>query len=285
MERRIAVIGGDLRQVYLTQMFLDEGQDVVTWGLEKGGGQRPVPLHMALEADILVLPLPVCRTGGMNLPLTDTVLDPEQLWPRLRYDQLVLGGMTGELAPRIMADFGLTVIDYYAREELQVANAVPTAEGAIQRAMEATDGTLHGSRCLVLGFGRVGKLLAYRLRNLGAQVTVAARKYRDLAWIDALDFCSLPIGELSGHLGEFDLIFNTVPALLLDAPRLTETKENCLLMELASAPGGIEEGAAQRLGRRLIRAPGLPGIVAPRAAARAIRESIRHILEERGEPM
>ena len=139
---------------------------------------------------------------------------------------------------------GLRVFDYYAREELQVANAVPTAEGAIQRAMEATDGTLHGSRCLVLGFGRVGKLLAYRLRNLGAQVTVAARKYRDLAWIDAMDFCSLPIGELSGHLGEFDLIFNTVPALLLDAPRLTETKENCLLMELASAPGGIEEGAA-----------------------------------------
>ena len=285
MERRIAVIGGDLRQVYLTQMLLDEGQDVVTWGLEKGGGQRPVPLHMALEADILVLPLPVCRAGSMNLPLTDTVLDPEQLWPRLRYDQLILGGMTGELAPRLMADFGLTVIDYYAREELQVANAVPTAEGAIQRAMEATDGTLHGSQCLVLGFGRVGKLLAYRLRNLGAQVTAAARKYRDLAWIEALDFHSLPIGELSGHLGEFDLIFNTVPALLLDALRLAETKESCLLMELASAPGGIEEQAAQRLDRRLIRAPGLPGIVAPRAAAGAIRESIRHILEERGEPM
>lgn len=285
MERRIAVIGGDLRQVYLTQMLLDEGQDVVTWGLEKGGGQRPVPLHMALEADILVLPLPVCRAGSMNLPLTDTVLDPEQLWPRLRYNQLILGGMTGELAPRLMADFGLTVIDYYAREELQVANAVPTAEGAIQRAMEATDGTLHGSQCLVLGFGRVGKLLAYRLRNLGAQVTAAARKYRDLAWIEALDYRSLPIGELSGHLREFDLIFNTVPALLLDASRLAETKESCLLMELASAPGGIEEQAAQRLDRRLIRAPGLPGIVAPRAAAGAIRESIRHILEERGEPM
>ena len=285
MERRIAVIGGDLRQVYLTQMLLDEGQDVVTWGLEKGGGQRPVPLHMALEADILVLPLPVCRAGSMNLPLTDTVLDPEQLWPRLRYDQLILGGMTGELAPRLMADFGLTVIDYYAREELQVANAVPTAEGAIQWAMEATDSTLHGSRCLVLGFGRVGKLLAYRLRSLGAQVTAAARKYRDLAWIKALDFHSLPISELPEHLGEFDLIFNTVPALLLDAPRLAETKESCLLVELASAPGGIDAGAAERLGRKVIQAPGLPGVVAPRAAAGAIRESIRHILEERGEPM
>ena len=264
MQRRIAVIGGDMRQVYLARMLLEEGQDVVTWGLDKGEGPRPVPLHMALEAEVLVLPLPVCRGGGLNLPLTDTALDPEQLWPRLRYDQLILGGMTEELGPRLMAEYGLTVADYYRREETQVANAVPTAEGAVQRAMEATDTTLHGSQCLVLGFGRTGKLLADRLKGLGAHVTAAA---------------------LPGRLGAFDLIFNTVPAPLLDAARLAETKEGCLLLELASAPGGVDERAAGALGRRLIRAPGLPGAVAPRTAAAAIRESIRHILEERGEPM
>ena len=285
MQRRIAVIGGDRRQVYLAQMLLEEGQDVVTSGLEKVNGPRPLPLHMALEAEILVLPLPVCREGGLNLPLTETKLDPEQLWPRLRYDQLVLGGMTEELGPRLMAEFGLTVVDYYHREEIQVANAVPTAEGAIQRVMEATDTTIHGSRCLVLGFGRIGKLLADRLKSMGARVTVSARKYGDLAWIEALGYTALPVRELSGNLGNFDLIFNTVPALLLDASRLAETREGCLLLELASAPGGVDERAAGALGRRLIRAPGLPGAVAPRTAASAIRESIRHILEERGEPM
>lgn len=285
MQRRIAVIGGDMRQVYLARMLLEEGQDVVTWGLDKGEGPRPVPLHMALEAEVLVLPLPVCRGGGLNLPLTDTALDPEQLWPRLRYDQLVLGGMTEELEPRLMAEYGLTVADYYRREETQVANAVPTAEGAVQRAMEATDTTLHGSSCLVLGFGRTGKLLADRLKGLGAHVTAAARKYGDLAWIQALGYAPLAVRDLPGRLGAFDLIFNTVPAPLLDAARLAETKEGCLLLELASAPGGVDERAAGALGRRLIRAPGLPGAVAPRTAAAAIRESIRHILEERGEPM
>lgn len=285
MQRRIAVIGGDMRQVYLAQMLLEEGQDVVTWGLDKGDGPRPVPLHMALEAEILVLPLPVCREGGLNLPLTETKLDPEQLWPRLRYDQLVLGGMTEELGPRLMAEYGLTVVDYYRREEIQVANAVPTAEGAIQRAMEATDTTIHGRRCLVLGFGRTGKLLADRLKGLGAQVTVSARKYGDLAWIEAMGFSSLAVKDLPGQLEAFDLIFNTVPALLLDASRLAETKKGCLILELASAPGGVDSQAAKALGCRLIRAPGLPGAVAPRTAAAAIRESIRHILEERGEPM
>ena len=285
MQRRIAVIGGDMRQVYLARMLLEEGQDVVTWGLDKGEGPRPVPLHMALEAEVLVLPLPVCRGGGLNLPLTDTALDPEQLWPRLRYDQLVLGGMTEELEPRLMAEYGLTVADYYRREETQVANAVPTAEGAVQRAMAATDTTLHGSSCLVLGFGRTGKLLANRLKGLGAHVTAAARKYGDLAWIQALGYEPLAVKDLPGRLGGFDLIFNPVPAPLLDAARLAETRKECLLMELASAPGGVDGRAAEALGRRLIQASGLPGAVAPRTAAAAIRESIRHILEERGEPM
>ena len=98
---------------------------------------------------------------------------------------------------------------------------------------------------------------------MGAQVTVAARKYGDLAWIEALGFTSLAVKDLPGRLEAFDLIFNTVPALLLDASRLAETKEVCLLLELASAPGGVDSRAAKALGRRLIRAPGLPGLWPP----------------------
>ena len=139
MDRTISVLGGDLRQARLAELLLADGLDAVTWGLEGGEAPNPVPLGRALERDIIVLPLPVCRGGGLNLPLTDTALDAEQLWKRLRYDQLLLGGQTGELAPRLMADYGLTLLDYYAREETQIANAVPTAEGAIQRAMEATE--------------------------------------------------------------------------------------------------------------------------------------------------
>ena len=115
--------------------------------------------------------------------------------------------------------------------------------------------------------------------------TAAARRYSDLAWIEALGFDSLATGALPGNLGGFDVIFNTVPFPLLDAARLREVGEECLLVELASAPGGIDAGAAAALGRRLLSLPSLPGAVAPRTAARAIYGSIRHILEERGEPL
>ena len=221
----------------------------------------------------------------LHLPLTDTKLEAERLWVRLRYDQLLLGGMTGDLSRRLMTDYGLTLLDYYAREETQVANAVPTAEGALQLAMESTDRTLHGSRCLIIGYGRIGRLLADRLLSLGAEVTVSARKYGDLAWIEAWGCRGVQTGALTGQLERFDLIFNTAPALILDGTRLRETRKNCVIIDLASAPGGVDLEAAKRLSRQVIPAQGLPGKVAPRTAAAAIRDSVYHILEERGELM
>ncbi|MDE7261194.1 MAG: dipicolinate synthase [Oscillospiraceae bacterium] len=285
MNSTITVLGGDLRQVYLARMLLDDGHDVVTWGLDQGGAPGGVPLNTALERDILILPLPVCRGGRLNLPLTDTELHTAQLWPRLRYDQLLLGGMTKDLSPQLMADFGLTLLDYYDREETQVASAVPTAEGALQLAMESTDRTLLGSLCLVIGYGRIGRLLADRLLALGAAVTVSARKYGDLAWIDAWGCRSVRTNALTGQLDRYDLIFNTAPALILDGARLRETREDCVIIDLASAPGGVDLEEARRLGRQVIQAPGLPGKVAPRSAAAAVRDSVYHILEERGEPI
>ncbi len=285
MRPAISILGGDLRQVYLARLLSEDGWMVTTWGLEKGGGDGGAPLDQALAGNILLLPMPVCRNGMLHLPLTDTELEAERLWARLRYDQLLLGGMTGDLSRRLMADYGLTLLDYYDREETQVANAVPTAEGALQLAMESTDRTLHGSRCLIIGYGRIGRLLADRLLALGAEVTVSARKYGDLAWIEAWGCRSVQTGALTGQLDRFDLIFNTAPALILDGTRLRETREDCVIIDLASAPGGVDLEAAKRLSRRAIPAPGLPGKVAPRTAAAAIRDSVYHILEERGELM
>lgn len=283
MERRATVLGGDMRQVHLARLLQADGWTVRTWGLEKGGGIAPVPLHQALEPTLVILPLPVSRDGTLYLPLTDTALQADTLWPRLRGDQLLLGGMTGSLGQRLWLEHGLTLLDYYQREEVQLLNAVPTAEGAIQRAMEATDTTVQGAACLITGYGRVGQALARRLQALGAAVTVAARSHGDLARARADGLQALPYSELAGHMAAFAVIFNTVPAQVLDASLLAETPPECALLELASPPGGIHREAAEKLKRRVIDAPGLPGRTAPRTAAEIIQRSIYHILEERGE--
>ena len=137
----------------------------------------------------------------------------------------------------------------------------------------------------VLGFGRIGKLLSFRLHGLGAQVTAAARKASDRAWIRAYGWKALNTAALAGELESFSVVFNTVPSLLLDEPLLKELPAGCMYVELASAPG-TEFSSAQQLGVRCIRAAGLPGQLVPVTAAEAIREVVdQMILEERGDPV
>lgn len=163
-----------------------------------------------------------------------------------------------------------------------IACAIPTAEGAIQIAMEELCITLHDARALVIGNGRIGKLLSARLAGLGAHVTVSARSNADFAWINAMGMQALDTRSLAGHLAPFDVIFNTAPTRVLGNAELAEMQEETLILDLASKPGGVDFAAAQQLGRRAIWALSLPGKVAPMSSAVAIRDTIYHVLQEEG---
>lgn len=160
------------------------------------------------------------------------------------------------------------------------ANALPTAEGAVQIALEELPVTLHGARALVLGYGRVGKLTAHRLAALGAQVTVAARSYEALAWAEAYGHAAQQLSDLSGYLCGYDLVVNTVPRRVLTRELLEELKEGCLVIDLASKPGGVDFQSAAELGVRCVWALSLPGKVAPVTVASALRDTIYNMLRE-----
>ena len=149
--------------------------------------------------------------------------------------------------------------------------------------MEETDACILGLRVLVIGYGRIGKLTAHRLRAMGANVTVSARKCADIAWIRAMGYTPAETGALEDVLESFDAVVNTVPATVLDEARLMRLRQDCVCIDLASKPGGLDFAAASRLGLRAVWALGLPGEVAPRAAAAAIREAVYNILREGGE--
>ena len=146
--------------------------------------------------------------------------------------------------------------------------------------MEELPVTIQGLRALVIGNGRIGRAVAGRLSCLGADVTVSARRADDFARIEAACWHVLDTRQLAGHLAGFELVVNTVPAPVLGAAGLAELPFDCLLIDLASKPGGIDFDAAAALGRRAIWALSLPGKVAPISAARAIRDTIYTILQE-----
>ena len=163
-----------------------------------------------------------------------------------------------------------------------MANAVPTAEGAVQLAMEHLPITIHGSRVLVLGFGRVGRITAQRFGALGARVSVAARKFDQLAWAQAMGFDPQPLNHLAGWLCGYDLVVNTIPAPVLTRRELEDLKPGCLILDLASKPGGVDQRAAGELGLTVIWALALPGKVAPITAGAAIQTAIYNMLQELG---
>lgn len=164
----------------------------------------------------------------------------------------------------------------------RIANAIPTAEGAIQYAMQNSEITLHNSKCLVLGFGRCGKILAYKLRGLGANVAVEARSTTDLAYISTYGYTPIPLDELNKHLNTFDFIFNTIPVQILGPEAIDTFNPNVVYIELASVPGGIDTAYCHQKGITHIPAPSLPGIVAPRSAANILYQCLLIILRNQG---
>jgi dipicolinate synthase subunit A len=199
------------------------------------------------------------------------------LFRQLNPEQIVLAGQVKETQWREAESCGLRMVDYVQREDMAVANAAATAEGAIRVAMQSMDRTLLGQECLVLGFGRIGKLLSYRLHGLGARVTATARKAEDLAWICAYGWNALETNAMDGKLGKFGVVFNTVPSLVLDGPLLEQLPAECLCIDLASVEG-IDGAEAVRLGKKYIWARSLPGKLVPHTAAVAIRDTIYYII-------
>lgn len=286
--RNFWVVGGDLRQAHLAQLLAADGHEVHIYALEQGSHAAPLavcertPEAMEL-AQCVIFPLPaVCAPGQLNTPLSDREHPLSSLLPHLRPTQLLCGGKCDPNTALFLHRNGLYLHDYFAREELVVANAVPTAEGAVQIAMEELPVTLHSASVLVLGFGRVGTLTAHRFGALGARVSVAARSCAQRAWAKAFGFSAVPLQPLSEQLGNFDLVINTIPVTLLGEAELTGLHADTLIIDLASKPGGVDMEAASRLGKRVVWALSLPGKVAPLTAAGCLRDTIYNILQEAG---
>ena len=167
---------------------------------------------------------------------------------------------------------------YNEAKELAILNCISTAEGAIEVAMKETDTIIHGSNVLILGFGRIGKVLSKKLQGLSCKVTCAARKQEAFAWIEAYGYNLININEMGKELEQFDIIFNTVPHLILTKEKLKYLNKKCLLIELASKPGGIDRKEAEKNNIKIVEALALPGKVAPTTTAKFMKEIVYELI-------
>ncbi len=278
----VCVLGGDMRQLTVAQKLRESGflVEAACFDSEYAPGEKIADFSDALKrADIVVLPVPAFSAGLLNTPCFSKSVRPEDILPLIKRSALVFGGRLGEEGESFKK-YGLRVFDYMTEEELAVRNAVPTAEGAIALAMAETPFTIASSRCLVIGWGRIGRILSKMLSGLGAEVTVATRRHEAAAMVRALGMRAVLYDELEHFVSEPQLIFNTAPALVLDSILLSKTRRDVLIIDLASKPGGVDMELARERGINTIWALSLPGKVAPVTSGEIIADTILHKLEE-----
>ncbi|HNX63599.1 MAG TPA: dipicolinate synthase subunit DpsA [Oscillospiraceae bacterium] len=285
----ILVAGGDLRQVYLARILAETNKVYII-----GFDRNVIPegnlifldslLSISERVDYIILPLPASNDGVLvNTPFFNHSLALENLNSVINENGIVFGGKFSEMVKRIFEKHKITTIDYLDREEMAVMNAVPTAEGAVQIAMEEIPTTIFGQKILITGFGRISKVLAKILNGLGADISIAVRKYSDREWAKIYGCKGILFTQLDESLKQYDIIFNTVPAIIFDKERLRMLKKGSLLIDLASKPGGVDIEEAGNAGVKTIWALSLPGKVAPISSGEIIARTILNILEERGE--
>ena len=282
------IAGGDSRAAALARRLSGIGRvSVVGFDCpEDFSGEivrHPTLSDIKDSPDILVLPVPVSRDdetvwapwGAEKLPLGH-VLD------LCRKDTLVVGGKLTPAIAGMCRERGLSFADLLEREDFAVLNALLTAEGALEKVLEAVPAAVSRLPVLITGYGRVARLCHHVFAGAGADITVAARSSRDLAWAEAYGAKTVPLSEISTVLPECRVLLNTVPARILDKEPLSLLPKDAFLLELASAPGGIDLDVAEALSLRAAAAPGLPGRTAPEAAGAVIAQTIGRILAERG---
>lgn len=239
MQKEITFIGGDLRSVELIKLFAKEDYKIYTYGFENYDYKNDSIIKMkGLESitDIVISAIPFSKDSiNLNAKFSANIITVEEMFKRLKNKKIIAGPFKNELYD-LAKKSNIELVDVMKNEELTILNVIPTAEGAIQIAMEESLETLHGNNTLVLGFGRIGKVLAKMLLGLGANVYCEARKREDLAYIEAYGYNKIDLKDLNKNIQKFKYIFNTIPYLILDKERLNLIKKDTLIIDLASSP-------------------------------------------------
>lgn len=274
----ILTAGGDMRQLYCARKLAGK-YPVSVLGFDDEF--IPSDIKKAEKGEIFgcaVFPVPSLDENGMiNTPCYGGTINPQDIKSFLSPDAVIFAGKVTDELRRSFP--GHEIYDYMEREELSLRNAVPTAEGAVQIALEELPVTLSGLKVLIVGMGRIGTALAEILKGFGADITAAVRNAKGAAKAGLLGIKSVCTENMPSGFG---LVFNTVPSMIFEREQLGRFDKDTLFIDLASKPGGIDFTSARELGRKVIWALGLPGKTAPVTSGEMIAETIENMLTEGG---
>lgn len=286
---KFLVLGGDMRNISLSSHLQEDNNKVMVYGFSSLSPEEFPHLMFSKNmqkaiknAEVVIGPIPCCSEKNiLNTPFHKQSISIDSIFEAMDSRQIFVAGRIDKEVFEKAKEKKIIIYDVLERNEMAILNAIPTAEGAIQIAFEQTKITLHGANILVIGFGRIGKILSKMLKGIGANVFGATRRYDDYASMVSYGYNPLMLSELNGYLSKMDVIINTAPHVLIDKSNIKFIKKDCLIIDLASAPYGVDFEECKREGINAVLAGSLPGKVAPISAAKYIKETVYNILCER----
>ena len=272
------ILGGDYRYKFLYEMLINEQNKVFIYGnkyVENTNSYNNIDDFLK-EINILITPIPFTKDNKTIFNIYNEILDIDILIDKIKNNniKILCGGVIGKDRIKYIEEKGIKVFDFFEDEAIAILTAIPTAEGAIQTAMQESDKTIFNSKCLVLGYGRCGKILANMLKGIGANVTATYRKQIDSAYINAYGLNSINLYNIENIINDFDFIFNTIPYEILDKNILPKVNKQTIIIDLAQAPGGVDYNCARDLNLKAIYCPSLPGRVAPYTAGEILKDAL-----------
>ena len=209
--------------------------------------------------------VPAPDVGHVILPIPSSAITDEylaHLLAELPDDVIICGG---NLSSPLLE--GYATVDFLQDPYYLAENAAITAKCARHITESKLGPAIRTCSVLIVGWGRIGKCLCSNFRNAGSHITVAARKHADRAMIRALGGRSISLDEAICESPTFDVIINTVPAMVL--PNI-KAHENALILELASVPGIS--------GKNITDCRGLPGKMAPEESGKLIAKTFLRLV-------
>lgn len=289
MNRFIAVLGGDKRYLYVIEQLATNGNTVFIDGFDEITFHHPLIQKKRIEEipfeklDAIVLPVLGMDEGGKleRCFPKGTLTLSEHLLKKIPAHAIIFSGTATTYLERVCEKINRRLVLLYELDDVAILNSIPTAEATLQLAMEHTEQTIHGANVFVFGYGRIGKTVAHLFHQVGANVSVIARKQEALARVNASFMEAVPVQKIDSIIEKCDICINTIPHLVITKKLIEKMKEESLIIDVASSPGGTDFHAANEKEIKALHALGLPGKVAPKTAGEIVAEKVQSMLEER----
>lgn len=283
----MTVIGGDQRSAYLSELLHKRGCSVTVYGVPEVSSVifSASSFREALNANAIIIgPVPTTKDSiHIFSPEGKGDLFIEDLKHTLTPEHLYIGGA---IPASLTKHFNIGHIPYYDFMEddtVALENAIATAEGTIMEAIRHSSRNLHKSRCLILGYGRCAAILAKKLAGLDTFITICARKPSARITAHCYGYDAIPLEDLENCISSYDFIFNTIPSLILPKELLSPLSPHVTIIDIASAPGGLDYGYVKEHFINAHLCLGLPGRISPESSAIILADNILNLLKERSE--